>query len=44
MTVPRVYFHRVGQRRQRGYSVWGVILVAVAAFWTVASVLALVAR
>ena len=22
MTAPRVYFHRVGQRRQRGYGLW----------------------
>ena len=22
MTAPRVYFHRVGQRRQHGYGLW----------------------
>ena len=44
MTAPRVYFHRVGRRRQRGYSLWGGILGAAATLWFVASVLIVMAR
>ena len=44
MTAPRVYFHRVGQRRQRGYGLWGTILGAAAALWFLASLAVLMAR
>ena len=44
MTSPKVYFHRVGKRRQRGYSVWGAILGTVAALWSLGAVVAVLAR
>lgn len=44
MTGPRVYFHRVGQRRQRGYGLWGTILGVVVALWFVASLAVVMAR
>ena len=44
MTAPRVYLHRVGQRHQRGYGLWGTILGAVAVLWFLGSVVVLMAR
>jgi predicted nucleic acid-binding Zn-ribbon protein len=44
LTGPRVYFHRVAQRRQRGYGVWGAVLGATAVLWCVVSVVVALAR